>query len=69
MMAHELTIGKRQLRAACDAWGWTTDTGGGSMGLALWLSRHKAHFTVKDYSELIELVRAETGDTTDYSKE
>jgi hypothetical protein len=64
MMADSLTIGKRQLRAACDAW-----QSGGTLALGLWLSRHKAHFTVKDYSELVEMVRAETGDTTDYSKE
>lgn len=64
-----LSLLPRQLRAACDAWGWTLDTGGGSMGLALWLSRHKPRFNVQDYAELVEMVRAETGDTTDYSKE
>lgn len=59
-----LTIGKRQLRAACHAW-----QSGGSAGLGLWLSRHKARFSVQDYSELVAMVRAELADERDYSKE
>lgn len=58
----KLTIGKRQLRDACQAW-----QSGGTLGLGLWISKFKAHFTVADYGELIALVRAELGDDTDYS--
>ena len=66
-MATDLKISRRQLAAACDAWGRTPDTGGGTLGLGLWLSKHKPRFTVADYAELLAIVRAETGDDTDYS--
>lgn len=59
-----LSISKRQLRTACDAW-----ASGGCLGLGLWLSRHKEYHTVADYGELVALVRVEIGDTTDYSKQ
>jgi hypothetical protein len=60
-MNNGLTIGGAQLRAACAAW-----QSGGTMGLALWLSKHTPHFGVADYAELVGLVRAELGDDTDY---
>lgn len=63
-MADSLTIGRRQLREACAAW-----QSGGTLGLGLWLSKHKPRFGVNDYAELVAMVRAETGDDTDYSKE
>jgi hypothetical protein len=63
-MADELKLLKRDLHAACNAW-----QSGGTLGLGLWLSKHKPHFTVADYGDLVELVRAELNDQTDYSKE
>lgn len=63
-MADHLTISRRQLQEACEAW-----ESGGCLGLGLWLSKHKPHFTTKDYGELVGLVRAELGDDRDYSKE
>lgn len=62
-MADHLTIGKRQLAQACEAW-----RSGGCLAIGLWLSRHKAHFTVADYGELVGLVRVELGDDTDYAE-
>lgn len=53
----------RQLHAACDTW-----LSGGSLGLGLWLSRHKPHFVARDYAELIARVRAELKDDTNYSQ-
>ncbi len=53
---------RRQLREACAAW-----TSGGTLGLGLWLSKHKAHFTVNDYGDLVAMVRVELRDDTDYS--
>ncbi len=61
-MNNSLTIGRRQLQAACVAW-----QSGGTLGLGLWLSKHKLHFTAADYCELVVMVRAELGDATDYS--
>jgi hypothetical protein len=63
-MADDLKVSRRQLREACAAW-----QSGGTLGLGLWLSKHKAHFTTHDYSELVGLVRVELGDQTDYSQE
>jgi hypothetical protein len=63
-MSASLTIGKRQLSQACEAW-----RSGGCLGLGLWLSRHKQYHTVADYAELVGLVRAELGDDTDYGRE
>jgi len=54
----------RQVDAACDAW-----QSGGTLGLGLWLSKHKPRFSVHDYGELVAMVRAELNDNTDYSKE
>lgn len=59
-----LTISRRQLLEACHAW-----QSGGTLGLGLWMSRFKPHFSVGDYSEIVALVRAELNDTTDYSQE
>jgi len=67
MGTSDLKISQRQLHAACDVWGRTPTTGGGTLGLGLWLSKHKPHFTVADYAELVAMVRAELGDDTDYS--
>lgn len=66
-MVNSLTLSRRQLHAACDAWGRTPTTGGGTLGLGLWLSRHKDYHTVADYADLLAMVRAEMGDETDYS--
>lgn len=63
-MANELTISRRQLHDACAAW-----QSGGTLGLGLWLSKHKAHFSTRDYAELVGLVRTELNDWTDYSEE
>lgn len=63
-MSASLVIGRRQLAAACVAW-----QSGGTLSLGLWLSKHKPHFSVQDYAELVGLVRVESDDTTDYSKE
>lgn len=60
---NSLKLNSRQLHAACDAW-----LSGGSLGLGLWLSRHKPHFVARDYAELIARVRAELNDDTDYSQ-
>lgn len=60
----KFSLSETAITEACHAW-----QSGGTMGLSLWLSRYKPHFSVKDYSDLIELVRDETNDTTDYSKE
>jgi hypothetical protein len=62
MATDELKVSKRQLRDACHAW-----DSGGTLALGLWLSKHKPHFTVRDYSDLIELVRTELNDAVDYS--
>ena len=59
-----MMIGRQQLRAACHAW-----ASGGTLGLGLWLSKHKPHFTTHDYGELVAMVRAELSDTTDYAQE
>ena len=64
MSKSDLQITSSQLCAASEAW-----RSGGTLSLGLWLSKHKPYFTVADYAELVELVRAETNDTTDYSKE
>lgn len=64
MSKSELQLTGNQLRAASAAW-----QSGGTLGIGLWLSKHKPHFTVADYAELVGLVRAELHDTTDYSKE
>lgn len=63
-MSKDLKLNPHQLAAACEAW-----QSGGTLGLGLWLSKHKPHFTVADYGELVEMVRAELNDATDYSKE
>ena len=59
-----MTIGRRQLHDACHAW-----ASGGTLGLGLWLSKHKPHFTTHDYGELVAMVRAELNDTADYAQE
>lgn len=67
-----MKLNETDLRAACDAWGWTPLTGSGSMGLSRWLldynerSGHRS-FTTEQYAALVQLVRAKTGDTTDYA--
>lgn len=63
-MNSNLTLSSTALQEACHAW-----EVGGTLALSLWLSRYKPRFSVQDYSELIRQVRAELGDTTDYSKE
>lgn len=62
--ARGLTLGRRQLREAAQAWNI-----GGTLALGLWLSKHKPHFSTRDYGELVGMVRMELGDQTDYSKE
>lgn len=67
-----LTLNAADLAAACDAWGWTPLTGSGSMGLSRWLLEYKERtghrgFTVEEYAAVLELVRAKTGDQTDYA--
>jgi len=42
---------------------------GGTLGLGLWLSKYWPHFSVKDYGDLIRMVRLDLNDNTDYSKE
>jgi hypothetical protein len=64
MATDELKVSKRQLKEACHAW-----ESGGTLALGLWLSKHKPHFTVRDYGDLVELVRVELNDTVDYSQE
>lgn len=53
-----------EIASACHAW-----DSGGSLSLGLWLSRYKPHFSVNDYADLVQLVRDELGDSTDYSQE
>lgn len=53
-----------EITAACHAW-----ESGGCLGLGLWLSRFKKHHSVGDYAALVQLVRDELGDDTDYSQE
>lgn len=56
-------LSEAALAEACHAW-----QTGGTLALSLWLSRYKPRFTTADYGALVRLVRAELGDTTDYSK-
>jgi hypothetical protein len=62
-----IIISEEQLREACAAWGWTPDTGSGSMGLSSWMRRTLGSFTAAQYGQLVAQVRKRTGDTTDYS--
>jgi hypothetical protein len=62
-----LVLTNANLQAACDAWGRTPTAGGGSMGLSSWLSKSHPHYSVEQYAYLIQRVRAEIGDNTDYS--
>jgi len=55
---------RRELREACHAW-----QSGGTLGLGLWLSKHKPRFTVHDYGDLVAMVRVELRDDTDYAQE
>ena len=59
-----MTLNRTALREACEAWDH-----GGTLSLGLWLSRYKPRFSVADYGALVQLVRDELGDDTDYSKE
>lgn len=52
-----------QLSAACVAWQF------GCPVFGLWAARNIKHMTVRQYGDLIALVRRELHDTTDYSKE
>ncbi len=52
------------IQSACHAWEM-----GGCLALSLWLGRYKPHFSVKDYGALVQLVREELNDDTDYGKE
>lgn len=58
-----LVMTDEQIQAAAAAW-----QSGGTLMLGLWLARFKKHFTVADYGALVELVRAELNDDTDYSQ-
>jgi hypothetical protein len=69
-----MRLGPRDLKEACDAWGRTPTTGSGYIGLSLWFLTYKARhgekgFTVAEYGALVQLVRLELGDDTDYSQE
>lgn len=59
-----LVLPPAALRAAAHAWDI-----GGSMALGLWFSRYKPKFSVNDYAQLVQLVREELHDWTDYSHE
>ena len=62
-------LSARDLRAAATKWEHD-----GCLGLALWLAGHmerttgRRGYSVAQYGELVRRVRAELGDTTDYSE-
>lgn len=56
-----LTLTPRQLEQAAHAWEC-----GGCLMLGGWAARNKLSY---QYSQLVQLVREHTGDTTDYSQE
>ena len=59
-----MDLSRAALREACHAW-----QVGGTLMLGLWLARYKPKFSVKDYSELVEMVRVALDDHKDYSQE
>lgn len=64
LCAMDISLTPRHLREACAAW-----RDGGTLALGAWLARYKPRFSTKDYSDLVQLVREELQDYTDYSKE
>ena len=60
----ELRLLKHDRQSAARAW-----QTGGTLALGHWLAHYKPRFSTQDYAALVALVRAELGDTTDYSKE
>ena len=64
---HLVKLSEAQLREACDAWGWTPESGSGTMGLSNWMRRTLGSYTADQYGDVIAQVRRKTSDTTDYS--
>lgn len=63
MKAPALKLKPAQLNAACEAWNL------GCPYFGAWAVKTLAPLTTRMYAELVEVVRAKLGDTTDYSQE
>lgn len=63
MSTYTLRLTPGQLREACKFWTW------GCPFFGAWAVKQFDHLTVRQYGELVALVRRELNDTTDYSKE